>query len=428
MSKLSSLMFFLLPLIAALTHGGVEAGGHKIVTYWGQNGCSVGHGRSHWEKDLMVFCQNYNYDTIVLSFLNVFFDTANKNNMPGFNFAYHCEKGVSELYPTVLRCPKIEDAILECQKNGKKVMMSLGGAAGAYGFTDDNQAKLFAYRVYHLLLEGTDLQNIRPFGRAVLNGVDLDIEGGPPTGYTAFIKELRRLESSGTQKITIAAAPQCPFPDAIQGPSPGHFLGDVPQLIDEVYVQFYNNWCYIGGSWRGAFDSWIKYSAKTNGPKIFIGVPAAPKAGGGYTSPAALGEIYRAVRNEPRLGGIMMWDAGFDQNNVIGGKHFSDHVGDFMGKKPQPTHKPITLPPQPTTHKPPTQKPGPTKKPTPQPYYKDCKGLEDGLYPMRDCRKYLQCQGGETFVMSCPAGLFFNPKINACDWPEHVDCKLPSVV
>ena len=31
----------------------------------------------------MVFCQNYNYDTIVLSFLNVFFDTANKDNMPG---------------------------------------------------------------------------------------------------------------------------------------------------------------------------------------------------------------------------------------------------------------------------------------------------------------------------------------------------------
>ena len=79
-----------------------------------------------------------------------------------------------------------------------------------------------------------------------MNGVDLDIEGGPPTGYSAFIRELRRLEKTGSQKIMIGAAPQCPYPDAIQGPSPGHFLGDVPQLVDEVYVQFYNNWCYLG--------------------------------------------------------------------------------------------------------------------------------------------------------------------------------------
>ena len=57
---------------------------HKIVAYWGQNGCYAEHrDRAHWEKDLMEFCVNYNYDTIVLSFLNVFFDAANKDNMPG---------------------------------------------------------------------------------------------------------------------------------------------------------------------------------------------------------------------------------------------------------------------------------------------------------------------------------------------------------
>ena len=60
----------------------------------------------------------------------------------------------------------------------------------------------------------------------------------------------------------------------------------------------------------GSLKKWLEYSAKTNGPKIYIGVPAAPKAGGGYASPSALGEMYKEVKNEPRLGGIMMWDAG----------------------------------------------------------------------------------------------------------------------
>merc|ERR1712168_586681 len=149
-------------------------------------------------------------------------------------------------------------------------------------------------------------------------------------------KELRRLESSGSQKITIAAAPQCPFPDAIQGPSPGHFLGDVPELIDEIYVQFYNNWCHIGSStiFKNTLKQWLAYSKKDNGAKIFIGVPAATRAGGGYVTPDVIKGLYNEMKHEPRLGGIMMWDAGFDQNNVIGGKHFSDHVGDFMGKKP----------------------------------------------------------------------------------------------
>ena len=68
----------------------------------------------------------------------------------------------------MFRCPKIEAGIKECQKNGKKVLMSLGGAVGRAGFSSQGDAKLFAYRVYHLLLEGDDLQNLRPFGRLVM--------------------------------------------------------------------------------------------------------------------------------------------------------------------------------------------------------------------------------------------------------------------
>lgn len=52
---------------------------HKIVAYWGQNAVyNSKKERQYWEKDLIEFCRNYNYDILVLSFLNVFFERKNK--------------------------------------------------------------------------------------------------------------------------------------------------------------------------------------------------------------------------------------------------------------------------------------------------------------------------------------------------------------
>ena len=76
--------------------------------------------------------------------------------MAGFNVAFHCKTPISTDEPKMFRCPKIEAGIKEFQEKGKNFLMSLGGA------------ELFAYRVYHLLLEGDELQNVRPFGRLVI--------------------------------------------------------------------------------------------------------------------------------------------------------------------------------------------------------------------------------------------------------------------
>ena len=51
---------------------------HRIVAYWGQNAVyNQLKSKEFWEKDLLEFC-SYNYDTIILSFLNNFFDEKNK--------------------------------------------------------------------------------------------------------------------------------------------------------------------------------------------------------------------------------------------------------------------------------------------------------------------------------------------------------------
>jgi chitinase len=126
--------------------------------------------------------------------------------------------------------------IKTCQAAGKKILLSLGGAAGSYGFTSDTQAQTFADTLWNLFGGGTS--STRPFDDAIVDGFDLDIEGGSTTGYTAFVNRMRSHYASDTGKsYYIAAAPQCPLPDA--------YLNTVLTTahVDFIFVQFYNNYC-----------------------------------------------------------------------------------------------------------------------------------------------------------------------------------------
>jgi len=367
--------------------------------------------------------------------MHVFFDQRQKDGMPGLNFAFHCETPLSNEYPFLLRCPKIEAGIKECQRAGKQVLISLGGATGGYGFKNDGQARLFADRVWNLMLGGNKLKNIRPFGSAVLDGVDLDIEGGSHIGYSEFVRSLRKLTNSDRRKkYIIAAAPQCPFPDHYLGPAPGKAFGDVPQMIDEIYIQFYNNYCQTGDAaqFYPNLKSWLDYSAKNKGPMIYVGVPSHEGAafGRGYwRTPAEMAVIYQKIKHEPRFGGFMFWDASFDQNNVINGRRYSEHVGSIIGGKgPRPTGNPVTIPVRSTTKSPKTKAPvttgGRTQRPIPtKPSKLSCKGLNDGTYAHpKDCSKYFSCHHSVLYVRSCPPGLKFNPIKKYCDWARNVKC------
>ena len=55
-----------------------------------------------------------------------------------------------------------------------------------------------------------------------------------------------------------------------------------------------------------------------------------------------------------------------------------------------------------------------------------CHESQDGLavyvpHPY-DCSLYFQCVGLSPTLMSCPPGLYFDPTITVCNWPEFVDC------
>lgn len=46
-----------------------------------------------------------------------------------------------------------------------------------------------------------------------------------------------------------------------------------------------------------------------------------------------------------------------------------------------------------------------------------------GLYPHEiDCRNFYNCANGYSYLMTCPAGLHFNPYDLVCDWPDNAKC------
>ncbi|KAL9978993.1 hypothetical protein ACROYT_G016582 [Oculina patagonica] len=425
------------------------AGRQLLVGYWGQNGAGPANGPANYEKPLAEVCQTTKYDIIAVSFLTEFFDKRQKDEMPGLNFAFHCETSVSPEYPFLLRCPEIEAGIKKCQERGKKVLMSIGGATGDGTLPSVAKAEQFAYTLYDLFLGGTKLSHLRPFGTAIMDGIDLDIEGGRPENYPEFIQELRTLMDNDPSKAyLITGAPQCPYPDHHLGPKPGTGLGEKGHLVDHLYIQFYNNYCHTGaGDWfHNTLKQWLDFSKKVNGPLIFIGMPAATKGASGahyYRPPAELKKLYQSVKNLPGVGGIMLWDVSWDQNNVIGGERYSEYAYKELGgvtlpptdgpppvttQAPPPPVTTQAPPPPVTTQAPPppvtTQAPPPpvtTQAPPTGPF--SCATAGDGIHPdPSDCSKFIQCHGGVKYPGSCPAGLMFNPKSKTCDWPQNVQC------
>merc|ERR1711953_1587196 len=43
-----------------------------------------------------------------------------------------------------------------------------------------------------------------------------------------------------------------------------------------------------------------------------------------------------------------------------------------------------------------------------------------------DCGLYYECVNLTPMLMSCPSGLYFDFRINVCNWPEFVDCPEPT--
>ncbi|KAI0635521.1 glycoside hydrolase superfamily [Trametes polyzona] len=307
--------FWLASALSTLSYAALQAAAFDIsrsdnlAVYWGQNSYGATHlnDPANWQHKIGFYCQDDAIDTIPIAFLNVFSSTG---GYPSINIANICNVDDSGAFPgtSLADCSFLASEIKYCQSRGKIVTLSLGGATGAANFNSAAQAAAFGDTIWNLFLGGTS--DIRPFGDAVLDGIDLDIEGGSTVYFDSFVNRIREHAASADKRYYVTAAPQCPFPDA--------YLGTVLNAVafDAVYVQFYNNWCGVQNydniwAWDYAsWDTWAKASVNPN-VKVYIGAPASSTAAGsGYVDATTLANIALETRSQySSFGGIMLWDA-----------------------------------------------------------------------------------------------------------------------
>ncbi|KAJ2656454.1 Chitinase 2 [Coemansia sp. RSA 1200] len=290
----------------------------NLVVYWGQNSHGVTSGGEN-QLPLDEYCDKDAGDVLVLSFLSEF--NADGLHPPGLNLASSCLTTFEN--STLLHCPNVGRAIAKCQKKGKAVLLSLGGATGAYGFSDDTQAERYADEIWNMFLGGNS--QTRPFDDAVLDGIDLDIEGGSSVGYVRFVQRLRErfIESPG-RRFYVTAAPQCFYPDFYSGP----ILDNA--YLDMVFVQFYNNYCGVDKPNWFNFEQWHEWATTISANKnvrVYLGVPgSAAAASMGYVPVDKLEELVNVTRKKfSSFGGMMVWDASqADTNRVADDASFVD--------------------------------------------------------------------------------------------------------
>ncbi|KAF2498295.1 glycoside hydrolase [Lophium mytilinum] len=236
---------------------------------------------------------------------------------PVMNFANQGDKCTLFDGTSLFKCPEIEADITACQQTyGKTILLSVGGATYTEGgFSSSDAAVSMANKVWAMFgPQQSGSSALRPFGSAVIDGFDFDFEA-TVSNMPAFGNQLRsNMDSTTGKKYLLTAAPQCPYPDAADGP-----MLDGSVSFDAIFIQFYNNYCgvssYVAGAtdqWNYNFntwDTWAKNTSKNKAVKVLVGVPGNTGAGAGYIAPDKLAAVLKYSAQYSSFGGVMIWDA-----------------------------------------------------------------------------------------------------------------------
>ncbi|KAI8938010.1 hypothetical protein NX059_005683 [Plenodomus lindquistii] len=305
----------------------------NVAVYWGQGSDQI---------PLSQVCADPGIDIVNIGFVNVF--PKARNEYPGTNHANACQ---ADYYPDpktgkpsqLLRtCPGVEQSIKDCQASGKKVMLSIGGGYPVnYTLPTADVANWFAEFLIGAYGPVTNAWagKPRPFGTAVVDGFDLDLEAEEwATGtadllyknYDVFAKYVK-----GNSKMLLSAAPQCVVPDVRIAPAL------MAVQFDFIFAQFYNT--YDCSAMKGytdlkasngkltsttfTFQAWLDWLAATpvnKKTKLYLGLPAGPDGlpthKDHYLNPTQADYLINKYKDLPNFGGVMLWEASVSVRNV----------------------------------------------------------------------------------------------------------------
>jgi len=260
------------------------------VIYWGQDN---GDGL------LRDTCNTGLFKIVNIAFLSTF----GSGRQPQLNLAGHCVPP---------NCQKLRNSINICQSRGIKVMLSIGGEyRNTYSLSSPEDASQLADYIWNNFLGGNSPS--RPFGDAILDGVDFDIEGGSNLHYDTLALKLNDHYKSNSRKFYLTAAPLCIFQDNILQKAIN------TGLFDYVWVQFYNgkNVCnFVSNNPTNFKTTWSQWINSMSTKKVFVGLPASPDAapgGGGFVEAQDLiNQLLPIVKSSTKYGGVMLWNRRYD--------------------------------------------------------------------------------------------------------------------
>ncbi|KAJ3284183.1 hypothetical protein HDU79_008429, partial [Rhizoclosmatium sp. JEL0117] len=238
----------------------------KLFGYWGQAAVSNGVGplgmgtrpappTSQEQKMLRVYCDTGLYDSINLAFLYSFgggdgswgidFGYVGPGNPQGNGFFGRYSVGAGGVVSADTNqtlFAEIGRDITYCQGKGVKVVMAIGGDQSSPYKWSTGDGKRYANLWYNSFLNGTtDATAPRPFGKAVLDGLQLDIETtgqGWIQEIVDFMVTIKKLSPGSIYSIV----PECQSGQVKdQDLNTGPVIQDPSVHLDYIIIQYYNN-------------------------------------------------------------------------------------------------------------------------------------------------------------------------------------------
>ncbi|KAI0225296.1 Chitinase 2 [Massospora cicadina] len=306
----------------------------NIVLYWGQNSYGSKHldTKAQWERPLEKYCNDSSVNIISLSFLNNL--NGDSDLPPELNLSYHCATLFNN---KVLNCPGVGQDIEYCQKMGKKVLLTIGGAIANTDLKSPEIAERVANDIWNMYMGGH--HSMRPFHNATLDGINLNLESGNQNNYDVFLKTLRSRFNNADKEYYVTASPQCVYPD-----NNLQVIMDNNHM-DALFIQFYNNLCgmqnynpYSASNWN-VWENWARKKSINSKVKLFLGVPATASAASyGYVEPSQVVQIAKQIKKKSQyFGGVAVWDASQNTHSAINNKTMSETIrAGFEGTRPKP--------------------------------------------------------------------------------------------
>ncbi|EPX72163.1 chitinase [Schizosaccharomyces octosporus yFS286] len=160
----------------------------SVVNYWSFDLSSdVGYGD---QKRLANYCESSKNDIVVLSSVIDF----NTSGWPIHDFSKLCSDGEKSNDADLKHCPQMEMDIQTCQKNGIKVLLSIGGLIDNSTLDDEEDGPKIASQLWNVFGGGEDVY--RPFGKAVVDGFNLEVSEGNNATNTASAKQFFQIFAS----------------------------------------------------------------------------------------------------------------------------------------------------------------------------------------------------------------------------------------